>query len=693
MPRRSLLPVSIVFFVANTCWSQSAPWHARDRSLRRTVLVNDTAELIQVEMLLHGRSPGTLLLYGRRGRVPFVLLQHGPDDLVRFAFRPIAGQRRYWVYFGTVASEDSNANDSSKPSEHGWRLDRPSAGLLLETRRFRGFDLNSFAALQEAFERSEPLGATLVDRVFHASNPCAPEPIPFLSRYVGTLYIDRPGRYRFFTTSQDCSFLVIDGRVVAAAPGRHRAVPRARFGGTVELGRGPHRFEYWHAAAGTQAIMVAAWQPPGADRPAVVPPQAFHADRMATVRASQLEERSGRDLPDFFPEQLGVVQLPDPPVTLVRVVFRWQASPALPRQGRVRWEFGDGQSVAEQAEPVHVYLHPGEYTVKLSWHRVGRGKLTVASRVRIWPLPARVAPPSEQDTLTAYVPYLAEYDPAKLDAEGLVALARVWRYREDWQQLAQTVLAGLRAEPQLRPEQLDELVQLGLNATRFHLDELQRAIQLLRLAARHSSERRQRFRLSVRLAELLLEVGRSDQAAEVLRMAAKEKTDHVYERRLWLRVQADLAARMGQGDRARELYAQAAALRERPLAETVARRGGYERTVAGLLKEGQLRAAYEALSQWADEFPESKLDGSWHLAAARVALARGQYRQVLRVVADSLAVAPDSSYADQLVWLEVQAALKLGDRRRATQAARTLVQDYPGSPLVPRARELLNTAP
>ena len=682
VPRLLLYSFLLAVAFTGPALAQSAPWHARDRQMRRVVQVGDGAALVQVEMLLHGRSPASVLIYARRQRVPFALLQHGPGDLVRVAFRPRSGQRRYWLYFGGAGGEQRGGETLE--------LAPPDAGLLLETRRFQGFDLSDLDALRRTFQRAEPIGAMLVDRVFHAFNPCAPEPAPFMSHYIGTLYVEHAGQYQFFTTSQDCSFLLIDGRLVAAAPGRHRAVPRARFGGKVQLDRGPHRFEYWHAASGTEAVMVAAWQPPGSSKPVPIPPQAFGADQLVLARPAGLEERGGRDLPDFFPDQLGVVQIPDPAVTLARVAFRWRASPALARQGSITWDFGDGQTLTGQTDPVHIYLHPGTFTVQVRWRRTGRPEVVLKSQFRVWPLPPRVGPPDEQDSLKHYLNVLVDYDPARLKADSLVALVRVWWYAEQWDRLADSVLAGLASEAEIPAEQLDELVNRGLHALRFRLGEERRAVQLLRLAVRRSREQRQRFRLQVRLAELLLDLGQAAQAERALVAAEADQTEHIEERRLWLRVQADLAARKGKGGEARALYRKAAALRSRSLAETLARRGGYERTVVGLIKEGRLREAYEALCEWADEFPESKQDGSWHLAAARLALARKDHHRVIRIVADALTVAPDSSYADQLVWLEAQAALETGDRVRAIQAARTLIEDYPGSPLVSDARRLLD---
>jgi hypothetical protein len=69
-----------------------------------------------------------------------------------------------------------------------------------------------------------------------------------------------PGGY---SGTEDCSFLLIDGKQVVAAPGAHGPVQDARIQGVMQLSKGPHAFEYFHAASGGHACMLAAWQPPG----------------------------------------------------------------------------------------------------------------------------------------------------------------------------------------------------------------------------------------------------------------------------------------------------------------------------------------------------------------------------------------------------------------------------------------------
>ena len=123
----------------------------------------------------------------------------------------------------------------------------------------------------------------------------------------GTLHAPVKGSYQFFTSSQDCSFLLIDGKEIVAAPGAHGPAGHARFKGTVTLTAGAHVFEYVHAASGPEAMMVAAWQPPGTEKPEPIPPKAFGSDGVAFVPAVGPFHHGNRSAHDLLVEVVGEV--------------------------------------------------------------------------------------------------------------------------------------------------------------------------------------------------------------------------------------------------------------------------------------------------------------------------------------------------------------------------------------------------
>ena len=186
------------------------------------------------------------------------ILQLGPGDFCRLAFQTVAGQSEYDIFYG---------GDPPTEKAPPWTC---RDGLLLETRQFKPCDLQSLDSVRSAFDKAAPIGADYVEGVFHSCNPFSLKSEPFFSRYSGYMDIRKPGTYGFMLSSQDCSFLLIDDKLVASAPGYHGPAYHALRGSRhdVRLAAGVHKFEYYHAAAGASAVMVAAWEiDPVGDKP------------------------------------------------------------------------------------------------------------------------------------------------------------------------------------------------------------------------------------------------------------------------------------------------------------------------------------------------------------------------------------------------------------------------------------------
>ncbi len=683
------VPVQLSIFVAALCLYASGAsaqvWHSRESAFRRKV---DTSHLrvgteaVEVELYLHGARPESIVVYGRARPVLSRILQVGPGDFVRLVFRPQRNQARHWIYSGGELSAPASGELDTSP----W-----GAGLLVETREFVGCDLNSLNSLREAFARASPIGSRIVQQIFHRTNPCAPGSGPFFSRYRGTLQINRAGKYKFFTSSQDCSFLLIDGKVVASAPGRHGPVARARYGGEIELSAGPHRFEYWHAAAGTAACMVAAWQPPGAERPSLIPPSAFGADRAARLRTSGLERRSGKDLPDFVVEHLGAVSLPENKGRLVRVRFVFTGAVGMLRAGKRSWDFGDGQESSADS-PVHIYLKPGIYRVRLRITPRGGSPVEVASRVPIWPEPPDPGRPAKEDDIQHYAAAVKNYTAAGLDPESLLVLARVLEYVEEWELLCDKVQEGLANRSQtIAALHIFPLLDIAVPAARVRLHKPEQAVHILRLAAARTASPEDRASLLLRAADISVnDMNRPNLAGELLDHLPVG-TDQLRpdDQAAYWRIRGDVLARLGKPEPARDAYRRAARLHAAGTATAIARSGSYGRTIEGLLQDGNFVLAHLQLIAWVDEFPGCKLTGYWHLLRAQLALQERRYDEAIRTVQDGLLVAPDSPYADQLLWIEADASEASKDLVRATRALEQLLDEYPGSPLVEKARNRL----
>jgi len=395
--------------------------------------------VVVVEFLHHSlvRPDGrNVLVVAQDGQpVPTRVLQVGPGDFCRVAFETVPRTSAYEILYGG----DPPAADRVP------RWTNPD-GLLLEIRQLRPCDLNQFEAVRQAFESAEPIGADYVPTVHHATNPMTLAQGPMMSRYHGRLHLDREGDYTFWTSSQDCSFLLIDGKIVVEAPGRHGPLWQARpgTGKTVHLAAGAHEFDYYHAATGPETMMAAAWSDAPEEtkpRPTVIPAEAFCGGSIGRAEAGPVATRARRHVPDFKAAVTGDVPLPDEPLAMIGVVFENTSPPALSAGAKLQWDFGDGQTSVEPRVG-HVYLRPGVYRVSLSIRR-GAQTIETANRIEVdrplGPRPGQEKP----HTLDEYLPVVKTYDLGRLDAASLRQLVLAYQWKSH---LIREARAATRAE-------------------------------------------------------------------------------------------------------------------------------------------------------------------------------------------------------------------------------------------------------
>jgi len=630
---------------------------------------------------LAARGENLAVFDGRHKPVPWRVLQVGPGDFCRIAFQTVARQRRYTIYYG-------GKNTPREPPP--WTA---TTGLLLETRRWKPCDLGQARSVRDAFTASEPIGRAYVPNVFHSFNPLLPGPEPFLSLYSGTLRIGTAGDYRFFTTSQDCSFLEVDGREVAASPGAHAAVGDARYKGTIALKAGPHAFEYLHAAAGPDARMVAAWQPPGAAKPEPIPPEAFGSEKVAVLPAIGPWHNGTHPMHDMDAQALGEVVLSgfEGAPALVRAAFR-----SLNVRGRVHWDFGDGQT-SKASSPQHIYLHPRIYTVRLSIPGE-ESALAVSNRIEIGRPAVFADKDNPPDSLAAYLVALRDGEPSKLDPLGLVQLVRAEIEGKHPREAASVGKAGLLAgQAMADPAALDALVHLVGPLLRDTLDDPESALAAWKAVADVRAEipPARRAACELEAADIALnDLLRAGEAKPLLDSATarlKGDAEPAFTAGLY-RVWGDYFARKGDRPAARASYERAMASAvgsRRPAVERSSWRGALSRSTEAYLRDKRFDLALSELRRWQDEYPADKLEGYLPLLQARYCVARGNDARAIALTGDALAVNPDCSDADRLAYLAAECEDRVGHVDRAAAAYRTFLNDYPGSPLVPEVKQKL----
>lgn len=688
--------------------------------------------IIVVEMFHHGEinAEGTNVLVMSSGTnkvVPTRVLQVGPGDFCRLAFQTVAGQSNYDIYYGGEPPEAG--------SIPGWTT---RDGLLLETRKYKECNPHQFDSVRKAFESSERIGSDYVDGVFHSYNPFSLKPGPFLSRYSGYLHITQAGTYGFFTSSQDASFLLIDDKEVVSHPGVHGPHYQARPGlrKEIQLSAGAHRFEYYHVATGDTAIMAAAWEPspgpPDKAKPSKIPPEAFRAESVGRTLAGAVQIRGLKVFPDFLVGIRGDVPLPDSDEPLIGVEFRDISPSTLTGGGQARWDFGDGQTSA-QNNPFHVYLRPGFYTVKLTTARRTAKPLEMVNRIYIDRPIVTHREEKKLHKLADYLPILETYDPTKFEAASLRQLVLVYQYQADQAaasleqspppnpeeesspssgRLSPDQLAKVREEvrrwiekavqvgqtpfvadsPVSEDADLYGLVQIVGPMARDQLGDSQLALRIWMGAANKIKTPALKGHCLVEAADVAItDLVQPPKAKPLLEAAdkllAETKTGPSASRLqcVW----GDYYAATGDGAKARQAYAKAEEVlgTVRSHLERTAWRGAHSRSTEEFLKTGQLERAAGQIRQWQQEFPTDKLAGYLTLLYARYWAARQMYDQVLGLNEQLQNAAPDSPYADQLLLLCAECDWTRGETDRALATLKDFLNKYPGSPLVPVVKD------
>ena len=690
------------------------------QALRRLVVPEDANLAVGVaefhhQGLINEEGTNVLVLSADRKLMATRVLQVGPGDFCRVAFEIDGPQREYLLFYGGDVPRGDDLP--------GWMS---QAGLLLETREYRPCNLNNFESVKEAFEGSKRIGSGYVGTVKHGSNPFTLTSASFLSRYTGMLRITAPGTYGFLTTSQDCSFLLIDGNLIISAPGRHGPQHRAKRGTRkdIRLERGPHKFEYYHAASGPNAIMVAAWEKdPRSDKPApsAIPPSAFGANSVGLVLVGWRETQKEKLFPDFRFEITGSVPLPDNPEHLFGVQFENTSAAALMTRSKMKWYFGDGQT-SDQASPNHVFLRPGIYPVTLAIQR-GVKKLETTYTIQV---DQRRDRPRDLPDIERYLPILETYDARRLDASSLqqLVVAFLWKAEliinrpegsassgPDGAPLAPSEEARLFVERETAArdffvqaidtakvaflggssvrgdDSLFKLAQLVAPVARDRLGDSRLAGQIWQAASQRISRPDLKTQCELAAADIALNDLTNPEFARGLLDAATAAIGEVEAgnvvsklHRIW----GDYYAIRGNRAEARRSYGKAAQSWESPRShvEETAWRGAHSRSTEHFLKGQMYSRAAEQLRAWQREFPGDKLDGYLHLLFARYWFGRGNYAAAISQSDQLLVVNPASPYADRLLALAAEAEEKRGQIDRAIATLGSLVRDYPGSPLV-----------
>jgi TolA-binding protein len=380
---------------------------------------------------------------------------------------------------------------------------------------------------------------------------------------------------------------------------------------------------------------------------------------------------------------------------MIRVQFRLVAPAMTAARRRMHWDFGDGQT-SNQPDPVHIYLHPGLYTVTM--RVAGEADASaIVNRVPIQRALVFSAEPEPEDTLAGYLTIAQKYDPAKLDPAGLLQLVRAYDQGGSPLRAARAGQGGLRGRRAVDAEGGLELARTVGNLLRDRLDDPDYAMAFWQQAATVLGPAAWKAECEIEAADVALDDLLKPETARKLLDSATARMSQVADGRLSSRlnrVWGDWYARKGDRSSARAAYARSmTAFNGRTAVEQQARRGALSRSSEEFLRGRALDRARAELRRWQDEYPIDKVEGELTFLQASWWAARGKFAQAIATAGDLLAVNPDSAYADRVVFLSGECEEKLGRFARAQASFQSLLKDYPGSPLVGQAREKLAPTP
>jgi len=603
------------------------------------------------------------------------VLQAGPGDLLRVAFEVLPSLNRYYIYYGNPKAQ----------AEETLEIQR---GVLLEVRSWPGGrQPDKLGQVQAVWTKAKPVAADFVSGIAFGYNPLAESNRPAMLHFTGWFVPKEPGPYEFATNSHGGSWLAIDGRLVVDWPGMHGPTRRAQRVGRVDLTAGLHRIDYWNISPGRTTVAVAAVKRP-ADR-RYVP---FPASTVLPVTRAKLVEvdlRGETLVADFLPEHIGETWWPDH--YAVRLGFHNLSKGVSERFGGVfRWDFGDGQTATE-AEPSHVYLSPGNYKVTLHAERGGKSNTfqTTVHVDRDWSRQTATKIDSPLD----YARRVAKYDLTKLTDAHLALAVSLFEHEG----LRKPLIAAA-GELAFARKGIDEkeALRVGLLLGRTLRDE-KRYDDAIRAYERLEQRLRRRDRQAmpaIQIAETLLrDLYRYDDAEKAYRRVLKEYANAgvAWELRRVNIGLGDIHRHRGQGDKAREAYQKADAVKmtSEPPNVAAVRVGTLARYVEEYTRERNWQWAAKFLDDWAWEFPLAKLEGHWSLLRANMFVAMGRTDDALREALDLVAGNPNSAYAVRLLMVAAECYAAKGDRQKARLMLQTAVEDYPEDPNRAKARHRL----
>lgn len=673
------MPLLILLLGACVTAPADEAWWNPQWSARRALEVKPTgagvpgAETGVVEFQTLGRASGKDIRVVAAGQpIPFKVMYFGPDGACVVAFKMDRETKSYFAYFGNEKAEKPTAE---------WE---PERGLWLETRGMNGGDCQNWDQMRDLIAKSGPAhGADAVKNVFLGWDAFGAQE-KWVTVYKGWLLCKDDGEYTFATSSDDASFVFVDGKLAAQFPGWHGAEGHAHHTGKVTLTGGAKRFEYYHVNGAGDGLCAAYWQPPSEKKIVPIPADAFSP--IARAKAGLLEVKDDPSALDIETVWAGEAYAGE------RALIRYRYKVVAPHDAKdVAWEFGDGLK-AQGGEVEHVFFRPGLFDVKCSANVNGK-PVQAAVKVDVHIDFDRRAE-RQKDSPEKYLERMHAYPYEALDMSSLQAAAGTFLVLEDTDGELATARALFNRGTQLAEDYFFEQAMLLQSLLRDQKKDPDEALKVLdaveervkgnkNLRAKTLRERGDvyyfyKHDLDRALLEYDKVVGRYFGLEDNIVRVTK------------LRI-GDIQRERGNYEKAATNYTDADRLRltTYTLEQAPVRQGVIIHAAEDFLRRGIADEARKWVEIWEWEFPLERLRGQSTVMRVRIALLDKNVEEAKKQLEALVKVNPDSQYAGEALFLlaDLYEKEKAGDKANAL--LKEIVDKHPDSEFAPKAEEKL----
>ncbi|MGO8704686.1 MAG: PKD domain-containing protein [Candidatus Brocadiia bacterium] len=584
------------------------------------------------------------------------------------------GGGTYAVYFGNPAAPAVE----QKP---------PQMGLMLKTLEMpQGMSGATWTGVQESLGRARLYGMDFWKQVFDAYNPFGPQS-RYISVYDGFLECPKAGVYKFATMSDDGSFMLVDGELVAEWPGQGHNIDESRHGeknGQRNLAAGRHAFRYVGLAFDGGRRMAAVWTPPGASAWQIIPPSAFPS--VFAVPVLETDDSTRPVCAAFGMEEFQYLECGS--ARMVAVQFTSESGAQAAALTQWFWEFGDGL-ISRERDPVHVYMLPGRYQVTHTTHAADQSSDSFTLTIAVEPLR------QDQDFSFArrqqFWFWVQDYPVDKLATKPLLAFRSFLKEIEEPRRVFD---AGIELDRRRADLNKAQLHSVALDLAEYYTEPLrnwQAAEKYYLLALDQLGRQEIELRADIRfkLAELHFYYAGDAAKAEAELAALRDdlpKSDATRRRKAALQI-GDIERDQGHADAARKIYLAAesdpAFLPKEPRAIAD---GRFAQQAEAQIREGDGDAALARLDEWLWAFPTKRLDGPPVVLRLKAQLLRKKYGEVRRDAATWLKFATDPDCIPEVQVLAGRACAAMGEKDAARVFFQGVIEKWPESPAVAEAK-------